>query len=370
MEKKQLMLYFHIPFCLSKCAYCAFVSKPCYDEELKDRYVNALINQINGFADSDKYRVCSVYFGGGTPTVLGCNRLALVLNAVKKRFDLENDAEITVEANPNTVNGEGFRMLKSCGFNRISLGAQSFNDSTLKLIKRRHTATDFERCYAEARDAGFNNISADLIFGLPNERLDMLEYSINKLLSLQPEHISVYGLSIEEGTPLFKNKHLYTFPAEDEEEAQYAMVCKLLAAAGYAHYEISNFAKPNKHARHNTGYWKRIPYIGFGAAAHSFYNNKRFFALDDTEEFINKAALGTFAPTNYHSTAPLTDDEAEEERIILGLRLSEGIELRRSTLPHQLLTGGFAVYKNGILYLTEKGFRVSNHIISMLLNSP
>lgn len=366
MENKQLMLYFHIPFCVSKCAYCAFYSAPCKDETIKDKYAHALINQLSAFNRSG-HLVTSAYFGGGTPTVLGCHRLQSILCAAKKHFDISSDAEITVEANPGTVNEDDLRTLKAAGFNRLSLGAQSFNDSTLKLLNRAHTAVEFEECFLTARQVGFNNISADLIFGLPNESMSMLEHSINRLLALKPEHISVYGLSLEEGTPLFMNREQLVIPDEDAEEEQYRTVCRLLGDNGYLHYEISNFAKPGKEARHNTGYWKRVPYLGFGASAHSFFDNKRFSAVCDTMSYIELSSKGLFAPTDYYSVPTLTREEEEDERIMLGLRLKEGVEMPACPLPRRFIDEGFAVYNGGRLSLTEKGFRVSNAIIAMIV---
>lgn len=365
---KDLMLYFHIPFCISKCAYCAFYSIPGWDEALLDSYTDALINQVFAFENSGDYKILSVYFGGGTPTILGAERLCRVLAAVKERFCIDSQAEITLEANPKTVDETGLRALKEGGFNRLSLGAQSFNDSTLRLLNRAHTAADFQERFASARRAGFDNISADLIFALPNENIKMLENSVNKLISLAPEHISVYGLSIEEGTPLYLRKKEYAFPTEEGEEAQYEMLCKLLGEAGYSHYEISNFATVGKEARHNTGYWKRIPYFGFGAGAHSFFNERRFATPASIADYIAKASGGLLAPTDYHSSKPVSAAEAEEERIMLGLRMKEGVKIDESRVPPIIIKQGLGVYQNGVLALTERGFRVSNTLINMILS--
>ncbi len=365
---KDLMLYFHIPFCISKCAYCAFYSTPKWDEALLDRYTNALISQVAAFVNSDDYKVSSVYFGGGTPTVLGAERLCRVLDAVKTAFLLYEDAEITLEANPKTIDEDGLKILRANGFNRLSLGAQSFNDSTLKLLNRAHTAADFEACFKSARNAGFDNINADLIFALPNESPEMLEYSIDRLSSLKPEHISVYGLSIEDGTPLFLRKKEYAFPTEEGEEAQYDMLCKKLNFAGYIHYEISNFAFKGKEARHNTGYWKRVPYFGFGAGAHSFFEGRRFSTPASITDYIEKSADGFLSPTDYAVAPIISATEAEEERIMLGLRLNEGVQIDESCVPPIITKQGLGVYQNGVLALTERGFRVSNTLINMILN--
>ncbi len=362
------MLYFHIPFCVSKCAYCAFYSIPGWNDRLLDDYTDALIAQVKDFGSQGSFDVSSVYFGGGTPTVLGADRLCRVLEAVKSSAELHLNAEVTLEANPGTVDENALLMLKSYGFNRLSLGAQSFNDATLKLLNRAHTGFQFESCYNSARKVGFDNISADLIFALPNEDVKMLSNSVKRLVELKPEHISVYGLSIEEGTPLYSNKDDYTFPTEDEEELQYEAVCDILIANGYGHYEISNFALEGKEAVHNTGYWKRTPYFGFGAGAHSFWNRRRFSTPQDILAYISNAKKGFLAPTDYFNVSELDAEEEEAERIMLGLRLKEGVALSQDLVPEVVLTSGLGKYADGKLYLTEKGFRVSNAIISMILN--
>ncbi len=363
---KKLMLYYHIPFCRSKCAYCAFHSVPCVDAELMDAYTDALIRQTLGFVGADNYTVSSVYFGGGTPSTLGAGRITKVLAQIHEVFRLAPDVEITVEVNPCTIDMQGLSLLRSAGVNRLSIGAQSFNDKTLSLLNRAHNSDEFVNCYKNARRAGFDNISADLIFALPNESTKELTNSVKRLISLAPEHISVYGLSIEEDTPLWKNKHLYSFPTEDEEEEQYEVLCKLLYDGGYHHYEISNFAKPSKESHHNSGYWKRTPYFGFGSGAHSFFENRRFDTKRDIRAYIDNTHLGFTAPTSYAHSLPLTDEDAEEERIMLGLRLSEGIKIKKP-VPKMLLDTGLVKYNGEKVCLTEKGFRLSNSIIGMLI---
>ncbi len=363
---QNLMLYYHIPFCVSKCAYCAFYSLPMAEDGIKAEYTEALIRQTEGFEDSEGYLVSSVYFGGGTPSVLGCENIARVMAAVKSRFTLADNAEVTVEVNPCTVDRQGLSLLKDAGFNRLSIGAQSFNERTLKLLNRAHSATDFINCFETARSVGFTNISADLIFGLPNETLEDLAYSVERLCHLEPEHISLYSLSIEENTPLFYKKDTFTFPDEDEEEIQYKLICDTLASRGYRHYEISNFAKEGCHARHNSGYWEGVPYFGFGAGAHSFYKGRRFETKQDVNAFIKNAYGTATAPTEFDAAPVLTEAELEEERIMLGLRLAKGIKIK-SPVPKQLIDTGLVNYKDGVLSLTEKGFRVSNAIIAMFI---
>ena len=365
---KRLQLYYHFPFCLSKCIFCAFYSKPAVSKDVINQYIGALIRQTAAFAAEcrSEYEISSVYFGGGTPTVAGAESLISVLNAVKSNFRLTDNAEITLEANPRTVSYDELSKLRNAGFNRLSLGAQSFNNATLSLLRRAHTAEDFVCSFEEARKAGFDNISADLIFALPEETTQMLMHSVRSLIKLNPEHISVYGLSIEKGTPLWKQRAEFHFPNEDEEEEQYYALCRELSDAGYCHYEISNFSKPGCESRHNTGYWKRVPYFGFGAAAHSFFRDRRFSAPPDTEQYINKSKNGCFAPTDYECSVPIGPEEAASERIMLGLRLAEGIVLDKP-VPQYVFDNGLAVCKNGRFCLTEKGFRVSNAIIASLI---
>lgn len=363
MEK--LQLYYHFPFCLSKCAYCAFYSLPAVSDDLIEAYVNELIKQTLAF-DSDGYEVSSVFFGGGTPTVAGEKRLSAVLHAVFERFRVQNDAEITVEANPRTIGLDGLRHLKNAGFNRLSLGAQSFNDKTLCLLKRAHNANDFTDCFNSARKAGFHNISADLIFALPNESDEMLLNSVKRLIALSPEHISVYNLSVEEGTELWAKKESLSFPDEEGEERQYTALCSLLASAGYNHYEISNFAKAGFESRHNTGYWKRVPYFGFGAGAHSFFGGRRFSTDACIERYIGSTVNSAFDATNFSTSYVIGDREAEEERIMLGLRLAEGVDINKE-VPQFLLDNRLVECRNGRVCITEKGYRVSNAIISQFI---
>ena len=363
---KDLMLYYHIPFCVSKCAYCAFYSIVNADDELKESYTAALIRQTKGFEDSKSYVIRSIYFGGGTPSVLGAERITRILNAIFTTFNVFHDAEITVEVNPCTIDKQGLSLLKAGGVNRLSIGAQSFNNATLKLLNRAHSAEDFVNCYNSARSVGFNNISADLIFSLPQETINDFRFSLKSLIKLEPEHVSVYGLGIEEGTPLFEKQSLYTFPTEDEEEEQYQVLCCMLAEAGYRHYEISNFSKSEFESRHNCGYWKRIPYFGFGAGSHSFFEGKRFETKKDLYSYISKTLEGFTAPTNFDSATTITADEAEEERIMLGLRLSDGVKIKKP-VPKYLIDTGLVYIVDNKVCLTEKGFRLSNSIISLLI---
>lgn len=365
MEKKSLSLYFHVPFCVSKCAYCSFYSAAGHSKDFINSYAEALCRQVKAFPFPTEHRVVTLYFGGGTPPLLGTDNLIRILDTVRGVFCLESGAEITLEVNPLTVDLSNLKALKNAGFNRLSVGLQSANEASLKKLCRAHGKDDFVRCLEDARTAGFDNINADIIFALPDENAQTLYSTLVFLSDFKPEHVSAYSLSLEEGTPLYSKRTRYRFPNEDEEELQYALVCDFLREKGYIHYEISNFALKGFESKHNCIYWKRGDYLGFGASAHSFFKGRRFSIPPDAEQYIALSEKGFFAPSDFESAAVIGADEAEEERVMLGLRLSEGIEFDRQ-VPGQLVDGGYAEFKNGRLRLTEKGFRVSNTLISML----
>lgn len=365
MGKKQLSLYFHVPFCVSKCAYCSFYSSPRFSDEFRNSYAEALCRHVKSFPCPEDYIVKTVYFGGGTPPLVGVDNLIKILNAAKGIFCFESGVEITLEVNPLTVDLSDLKALKSAGFNRLSMGLQSANPSSLKRLCRAHGTDDFVRCFTDAGTAGFDNINVDIIFALPDETLTELEHTLRFVADFKPKHISAYSLSLEEGTPLHSRRGEYRFPTEDEEEEQYKVICEFLREKGYAHYEISNFALDGFESKHNCVYWKRGEYVGFGASAHSFFEGKRFSILPDAERYISLVEEGFYAPTDFESASFIGSAEAEEERIMLGLRLSEGIEFNRP-IPKQIFDGGYAELKNGRLRLTEKGFRVSNTLISLL----
>ena len=361
-SKETVSLYLHFPFCVKKCAYCAFFSEPCRDEELKDEYAKALIRRIESMP---QFGVKTVYFGGGTPTLMGPKRLCAVLDAVTGRCRVNRDAEITVEANPGTVDAEALASLASGGFNRISLGMQSANDRTLSLLGRIHNNGDFLRCFDDAAKC-FDNISVDMIFAVPgDEEAETLE----QIRRIAPKHVSAYSLMLEEGTPLYARRHEYVFPDEDAEEAQYDTICRALRDEGYTHYEISSFALPGYESKHNTVYWERGEYIGLGPGAHSFYKGRRFSVEKDTKKFIRNSCLPFLSDTDFESESPITPEEAEEERIMLGLRLKKGVMLKGKRLKAaaDAAKRGYGDIKNGVFALNEKGFRVSNAVIAKIL---
>ncbi len=303
--------------------------------------------------------------------MLGIDRLCKLLEAVKSKFKLEHDCEITIEVNPKTVDYDGLAKLREVGFNRLSVGVQSANDEMLRSIGRIHSFGDAVDCIENAKAVGFDNISADIIFALPSLTLDVLRDSVIKIMSTDVSHISAYSLQLEEGTPLYNRREDLSLPTEEAEEEQYNLLCALLSGNGFSHYEISSFCKDGKRSRHNLSYWKRVEYFGFGASAHSFYNNRRFSNVSDVNEYIRLTNIGLFAPTDYDKAQPISSDEALEESILLGLRTADGalIPDRAVKAAKQVSNLGYGSFVNGILALNSKGFRVSNAIIGKIIES-
>lgn len=357
-------LYIHIPFCIKKCAYCAFFSVCRPPQELITKYFDALKAQLKLIP---KQTFSTVYLGGGTPTYAGSYLCADLLCFIDEHHFIDVDAEITVEANPDTVTASDFKVLRNAGFNRLSLGLQSANDNVLSAMGRTHTVNSFLKCYNSAMSSGIDNISVDMIFGLPKEFGDGFYDTVNTLYKIDPKHISAYSLSVESGTLLFKNRNRLTFPNEDEEDAQYSYICDSFSK--YEHYEISSFAKTGYKSRHNSAYWNLTPYIGIGAGAHSFFDGKRFSYPCDISEFIKNSYL-PFGNSDYNTAQPLTASELDEERIMLGLRTSEGAYLnnRQKNKAAISVRQGLAKFIGDRLILNERGYRVSNEIIAEILS--
>lgn len=362
-----ISFYIHIPFCVKKCDYCAFYSLPAQADGLKQEYFEALYNQISLFP-ADR-TVNTVYFGGGTPPLLGIERLCKLIVLIKSRFTLAEACEITVEINPGTVGFEDLRALKDIGVNRLSVGIQSSDDKVLASIGRIHTFNQAKECIENAHKAGFDNVSADIIFALPYQSFEAFEKSVSDIMSTNVTHISAYSLQIEEGTPIYDRRDSLVLPDEDGEEKQYEALVRILTENGFNHYEISSFAKNGRRSRHNMTYWSCGEYFGFGAAAHSFCNGKRFSAVADVREYIEKSKISLFAPTDYDYADIISAEEAEEERIMLGLRTDKGAVIPKDKYPvaERIAKLGYGTFKNGILVLNSKGFRVSNEIISEIL---
>ena len=370
---KTLGLYLHIPFCKSKCRYCDFCSFPHMDAETVESYGTALAREIAEYGEQMKdYTVSTVYFGGGTPTCLPPERLASLLHHVTKHFSIDKAAEITTECNPATADFEALSRLKCAGFNRLSIGAQSLSDEELRLLGRIHTATDFKKTFAAARRAGFDNISVDVMFGIPAQTAASFAATLKELCDLAPDHISAYGLKIEEGTPFFDLRDSLPLPNEDEERQMYMDAVSYLAERGYARYEISNFAKSGKESRHNLRYWAREDYLGMGLAAYSCLGNERFSNTEDMALYLAGNRLADRETVSAHN--------ALCEAVMLGMRLEKGVNfdalaklygsdayVYRDRLA-KYEAGGFVRKTSHGFAFTNGGTYVSNTILSDVLD--
>ena len=366
---KTLGLYIHIPFCLSKCRYCDFCSFPHPKAENVKKYIDALFCEIEEYGKAcSEYTVNTVYFGGGTPTLLEADTLSALLEKAKKTFRVTSDAEISVECNPATADLQYFQKLRFCGFNRLSIGVQSMNDSELKLLGRLHKAEDAKKSFADARLAGFDNISVDVMFGIPDQTKRSLKSTLTTLCELFPDHISLYGLKIEEGTHFAKHLSELKLPNEDDEYEMYIESSKFLAAMGYEKYEISNFAKDGRYSRHNLKYWQREDYLGLGLAAHSCMGNRRFSNTRDILKYLRGERLDTDGIISKHDILC--------EKIMLGMRLCDGVDFDilgkdadgyRKKLE-KFISSGHVKKDGGSLAFNDSGMYISNYVLSEVLD--
>lgn len=360
-------LYIHIPFCKHKCPYCDFFSGNA-DENAFDNYVIELKDKIKYWSEKSKRDVATVYFGGGTPSVLGADRLCDILDFIKSNFNIQNNAEITVEVNPDSAKTIDFEKMYACGFNRISMGMQTAVEDELRLLGRIHSIDDAKTSVERAKSAGFNNISLDLMMGIPNQTIESLEKSISFCADCKVTHISSYILKIEENTPFYKVQNKLKLADDDMQAEMYLKAVEMLDSLGYKQYEISNFAKQGYESRHNTNYWRCGEYIGIGPSAHSFFEGKRFFYSRNMDDFNNNKL--SFEGTGGD----------EEEFIMLSLRLKSGLnyyefeEKFGYTLPSYIIKKAKEYEKYGCTNVTDKsisftpkGFLVSNSIISELI---
>ncbi len=353
-----LSLYLHTPFCRRKCAYCAFYSMAAGEEE-KERYLAAMIQAMDGAAKLEKRPLSTLYLGGGTPAMLGTERLEAMIGAVRKYFSLAPHAECTVELNPESTTPALLQTLKKSGINRISLGVQSLQDGELKTLGRLHDRQGALAALEAIFQAGFTNVSVDVMFGLPGQTRQSFEETLDTLLSYPIPHLSAYSLQLEEGTPLGESAS----PMEEEQEEElWRLLCQKAKEAGFCHYEISNFAKEGFASLHNSAYWKRTDYIGLGPSAHSFWKGVRYACEATLEDFWKN-------PDFRKNPQPISPREAKEETVLLGLRLKEGVAL--SDLPPSfdpLRYQPFGQVEQGRFALNEQGFYLSNTIISDILS--
>lgn len=360
-------IYIHIPFCTRKCPYCDFYSVAA-DEAAYDRYTAVLCRQIEAFAASRSISADTVYFGGGTPGLIGAKRLTAILDCIKQHL-LLCSPEVTAEINPSKEDLD-FELLRKSGFNRISIGLQSADDGELRLLGRIHNTAQAQQCIRKAQAAGFDNISLDLMLAISGQTKESLERSIDFCAEHDAAHVSAYILKIEPGTPYSGMKDTLSLPDDDQQAELYLFACERLEEYGYQQYEISNFAKPGRQSRHNLKYWHDEPYIGFGPSAHSFYEGRRFYCSRSFEDFYQGVTV---------------DDGQggdEEEYIMLALRLNEGLDAVRfrerfgREVPQRyydnarrLLGAGVVRVSDERISLTRHGFLVSNAVIARILES-
>lgn len=408
---KELELYLHIPFCERKCAYCDFLSAPA-DLPVRISYIKKLQEEIAYYgAQYGEYQVSSIFFGGGTPTILEGYQLAAILETVKEHFNITTDAEITVECNPGTLTAGKAEKLVQAGFNRLSMGLQSADDRELQLLGRIHNFAQFLESYDLARKAGFRNINVDLMSALPGQTLKSWQDTLQKVTALRPEHISAYSLIIEEGTPFYERfaederireegGHPRLLPEEDVERQMYELTETFLQIKGYERYEISNYAKPGYECRHNCGYWTRKDYLGLGLGVSSLVEHQRFQNTSDLKTYLEQEYSPQcegqhehiaetiqlqeetgLTQTGHHIHIETLDKKSEmEEFMFLGLRLMAGISRQQFEKKFQVTLN--SVYGEvlrklkgeqlieevaGYVRLTEHGIDVSNYVLAEFL---
>ena len=369
--KKKLGIYIHIPFCVRKCAYCDFLSAPA-GEATRSAYVRALREEIRSAGELDEiYEGATVFFGGGTPSLLTGKELAGILDEVSRRLLLRSDAEITVECNPGTLNREKLEIYKRAGINRLSIGLQSADNRELKTLGGIHTWEQFLENYELVRKIGFRNVNIDLMSALPGQTREDWLSTLEKVTALDPEHISAYSLIIEEGTPFYEKyredgPEEKELPGEDLDRIMYEDTKAFLHEKGYERYEISNYARPGYECRHNCSYWERLDYKGFGIGAASLLNGVRYQNSTDLQEYLK----GHYA---YESVEPLSAGDALEETMFLGLREMRGVVLTdtiRNTYGSKikLLTEEGLLERAGDrIRLTDRGIDISNYVLSEFL---
>lgn len=375
---KPLSIYIHIPFCVSKCAYCDFVSTRIGEFELNEgikAYIEALKLEIESYKDLlSESLIETIYFGGGTPSAIDGRYVRDIIELLKSRAKQHERVEITVEVNPGTLNQEKMNHYLSAGVNRISMGLQTTNDSLLTAVGRIHSTNDFLTSYNALKEAGFQNLSLDLMFGLPGQTIQDIERAIQLVSTLKPMHVSAYGLKIEEGTPLF---HAYeagrvTLPDEVTERDMYHLIVSSLEKIGIEQYELSNFAVPGYESRHNLTYWKNRPYLGLGVSSHSKIDDRRFSNASEIVKYVDALKNGKSAIVE---TDIIDRDEDLFETIILGLRLNEGIDMsaissaynvdfksRYETVIVKCIQDDLVIVQGHHLKLTERGRDLANQV--------
>lgn len=371
---KKLGIYIHIPFCVKKCNYCDFYSVK-WDEISESKYIKSAINEIKSYSElQDKFIVDTIYIGGGTPSIVNPKNLENMINVIKSIFKVEENAEISMEANPNTLNKGNLNDYSSIGINRLSIGIQSLNDDILKRIGRIHNSKEALEAIEKAKQCGFANINADVMFNIPGQTIDDINNTISKLIKKDIKHISFYSLKLEKGTPMYtleKNKEIF-LPEEDEEREMYYAGRNIMEANNLFQYEISNFAAKGYECRHNLKYWNQEEYVGIGPSAHSFLKNKRFNNPSDLKEYI---LSGENSNIQRNILEVMDDNQMIFEYIILCLRLTEGLKF--ADFENKFSVNFKEVYAKQIEYLlknnlieiddaavrlTKRGMDISNYV--------
>lgn len=365
--KRELELYIHIPFCARKCGYCDFLSAPA-EKSMQAAYVQRLCREIEEASGlAQVYEVSTVFFGGGTPSLLDAGHIRRIMGTIKDYYPVRADAEITLEANPGTIDQEKLEIWREARINRLSMGLQSADNQELKLLGRIHTWEEFLDNYRLARAAGFRNINIDLMSALPGQTCGGWRDTLLKVADLGPEHISAYSLIVEEGTPFYNRygEHPELLPTEEEDRQMYGDTRTILNRYGYERYEISNYARPGYACRHNLGYWNRTEYKGFGLGAASLLENARTTNQSDLNKYLDGQYEG--------SREELSEQAVREEYFFLGLRKMEGVDPGPyrgyyEKLLEKLTRQGLIVERNGRICLTDRGIDVSNYVLAQFLD--
>lgn len=388
MINRKLGLYIHIPFCIKKCSYCDFLSFPA-TPQVREQYVNQLTKELEVRSASFRnFSVDTVFLGGGTPSVLEERQIAQIMEALQTNFSIEKEAEITMEMNPGTVDSNKLSVYRNVGINRVSFGVQSLQEKELQLLGRIHTVQQFYENYDAARKTGFENINIDLMSALPNQTLEDVRKNIEAAVKLAPEHISCYGLIIEEGTLFYQmyeeqekrrqageERLSDTLPTEELEREMYQWISEFLEKHGYVHYEISNYAKPGRECKHNLKYWERKEYLGVGLGAASFVGETRFSNIKNMETYL-KANITEDTQMLQSEKEKIQQTEAMEEFMFLGLRKMQGISKREfyenfgkeymqvyGKVHEKLVRQGLLENAGDRVHLSKQGIDVSNYVM-------
>ena len=372
METDSLGLYVHIPFCIRKCNYCDFCSFAVSEASWKEGYIDRLLREIRSYKEKN-ITLDSIFFGGGTPSLLSAAEFFKIYEAINESFEILQGCEFTIEANPKTLDREKLAEFKRCGVNRLSIGLQSIHENEMKMLGRVHNYEDFLHSYKLARECGIENINVDLMYGIPEQTMESFRATLDAVTTLSPEHISLYGLILEEGTPFYKIQKQLNLPSEDSECDMYYFACDYLRDKGYSHYEISNYAKAGYKCRHNLKYWHAEEYIGVGLSAYSYFDGYRFGNTSDREVYLNEGEA------KYEYTEKIDEADQAYEYVMLRLRLAEGFSLvdykarfsrdflvEKQGVLEKYIKDGYVLVDDDRISLTERGYYISNSILAEL----